>query len=65
MLPRFLPDLPKREQDRLEAIVEREALRFWKGFERPNKAKRSLTVDGRKRTIVTTRTGSRTFLRHM
>jgi len=41
MLPRFLPDLPDREQDRLEAIVEREALKFWKSFERAHKAKRS------------------------
>jgi uncharacterized protein DUF6968 len=39
MLPKFLPDLPKRQQDRLEAIVEREALKFWKGVERAHKAK--------------------------
>jgi len=41
MLPKFLPDLPKREQDRLEAFVEREALKFWKGVERAGKAKAS------------------------
>jgi hypothetical protein len=39
MLPKFLPDLPKREQDRLEAFVEGEALKIWKGVERAHKAK--------------------------
>ena len=43
MLPRFLPDLPRRQQARLEAIVEREALRFWKSLERAHKAKRGRT----------------------
>ena len=28
-MPKFLPVLPKPQQDRLEAIVEREAARFW------------------------------------
>ena len=50
MLPKFLPDLPKRQQDRLEAIVEREALKFWKGIERAHKAKLSKKVKGRPRT---------------
>jgi hypothetical protein len=39
MLPRFLPDLPHREQDRLEAMVEREATKFWRRSERAHKAK--------------------------
>jgi hypothetical protein len=52
MLPKFLPDLPKREQDRLEAFVEREALKFWKGLERAHKAKLSKKVNGRPRTIA-------------
>jgi hypothetical protein len=30
-MPRFLPDLPKREQDRLKSMVEREAIRFLRG----------------------------------
>jgi uncharacterized protein DUF6968 len=48
LMPRFLPDLPKRQQqDRLEAMVEREALKFWKGFERAHKAKAS-----RRRTVT-------------
>jgi len=38
-MPRFLPDLPKREQDRLESIVEREIVRFWKGVVRSGKNK--------------------------
>jgi hypothetical protein len=41
MLPKFLPDLPKREQDRLEAMVEREATKYWRSFERAHKAKTS------------------------
>ena len=49
MLPKFLPDLPKREQDRLEAFVEREALRFWKGVERAHKAKLSRRLKGQQR----------------
>jgi len=49
MLPKFLPDLPKRQQDRLEAIVEREAIKFWKGVERAHKAKTSKKSKGRKR----------------
>jgi hypothetical protein len=28
-MPKFLPELPKPQQDRLEALVEREAARFW------------------------------------
>ena len=40
-LPRFLPTLPTPQQDRLEAIVEREAMKFWRRFERNHKAKAS------------------------
>src|SRR5262245_22840037 len=39
MLPRFLPDLPRQQQARLEAIVEREVIKFWKRVERHHKAK--------------------------
>jgi len=40
-MPKFLPYLPKPQQDRLEALVEREANKFWRGVERAHKAKRS------------------------
>jgi hypothetical protein len=40
-MPKFLPSLPKPQQDRLEAMVEREAIKFWCGVERAHKAKRS------------------------
>ena len=38
-MPKFLPDLPKTEQDRLQSIVDREALKFWKDVERGHNAK--------------------------
>ncbi len=38
-MPKFLPVLPKPYQDRLEAMVEREATKFWRRFERAHKAK--------------------------
>jgi hypothetical protein len=40
-MPKFIPDLPKPQKDRLQALVEREALRFWKSVERAHKAKRT------------------------
>jgi Domain of unknown function (DUF6968) len=40
-MPKFLPSLPKPQQDRLEAMVEREATRFWRRVERAHKVKRS------------------------
>lgn len=40
-MPKFLPDLPKPQQGRLEAIVEREAIKFWRSLERAHKAKTS------------------------
>jgi hypothetical protein len=45
-MPKFLPALPKPHQDRLEAMVEREATKFWRRIERAHKAKTS----NRKRT---------------
>ena len=56
MLPKFLPDLPKRQQDRLEAIVEREAVKFWRRLERAHKAKRSKKSNRRKRTKAADKT---------
>jgi hypothetical protein len=38
-MPKFLPDLPKPQQDRLQSIVDREALKFWRAVERAHKAK--------------------------
>jgi hypothetical protein len=38
-MPKFLPSLPKPHQDRLEAMVEREATKFWRSVERAHKAK--------------------------
>ena len=38
-LPRFLPDLPKRERARLERIVDREATKYWRRLERAHKGK--------------------------
>ena len=40
-MPKFLPYLPKPQQDRLEALMEREADKFWRGVERAHKAKTS------------------------
>jgi hypothetical protein len=40
-MPKFLPALPKPEQDRLEAMVEREATKFWRRVERAHTAKTS------------------------
>ena len=51
-MPRFLPQLPKPYQHRLEAIVEREATKFWRRLARPRTAKTSKMLKGRKRTTV-------------
>jgi hypothetical protein len=40
-MPKFLPALPKPHQDRLEAMVEREATKFWRRIGRARKAKTS------------------------
>ena len=52
-LPRFLPTLPEPQQDRLEAMVEHEAIKFWRRFERAHKAKASKR---RKRTTAVRKT---------
>ena len=38
-MPKFLPSLPRPYQDRLEAMVEREATKFWRSIERAHKRK--------------------------
>jgi hypothetical protein len=40
-MPKFLPSLPKPHQDRLEAMVEREATKVWRRVEKARKAKTS------------------------
>ncbi len=40
-MPKFLPELPKPYQDRLEAMVEREVTKFWRRIGRARKAKTS------------------------
>ena len=40
-MPKFLPALPKSHQDRLAAMVEREATKFWRRIERASKVKTS------------------------
>ena len=49
-MPKFLPWLPKPQQARLEAIVERELTRWVRGAERARKARRSKTSKALKRT---------------
>jgi hypothetical protein len=55
-MPMFLPDLPKPQQDRLEAMVEREATKFWRHAERVHRAKRSKESKGRKRPTAADKT---------
>jgi hypothetical protein len=45
-MPKVIPDLPKPQKDRLQALVEREALRFWKSVERAHKANVRGSRDG-------------------
>lgn len=40
-MPKFLPPLPKPQRDRLEAMVEDEAIKYWRSLERAYKAKRT------------------------
>lgn len=47
-MSKFLPELPQPHQNRLEAIVEREATDFWRRA-RAHKAKTSKPSKGRKR----------------
>ena len=49
-LPKFLPWLPKPQQARIEAIVEREIAKWVRRAERAHKAKSSKPTKGRKRT---------------
>lgn len=51
-MPKFLPELPQPYQDRLAAIVEREATRFWRRLERAYKAKTAKPSKGRKRATA-------------
>jgi hypothetical protein len=53
---KFLPELPKPQRDRLEAMVEREATKFWRGVERAHKAKRSKGSNRRKRSKTADKT---------
>jgi hypothetical protein len=46
-MPKFLPWLPKAQQKRLEAIIEREITRWVRRAERAHKAKRSRESKGR------------------
>jgi Domain of unknown function (DUF6968) len=52
-MPKFLPALPKPHQARLEAMVEREATKFWWSVERAHKAPQAA---GRRAEASTTRT---------
>jgi hypothetical protein len=56
-MPKFLPHLPKREEQRIEAMVEREALKFWRRAERAHKAKTSKKSQPRKRMKTRLRRG--------
>ena len=49
-MPKFLPWLPKPQQARLEAIVEREIARWVRRAERAQKAKSSKPSRGRKKS---------------
>jgi hypothetical protein len=55
-MPKFLPDLPKPQQNRLEAMVQREATKFWRRAERVPRAKRSKESKGRKRRTAPDKT---------
>jgi hypothetical protein len=48
-MPKFLPELPKPHRDRLEALTEREAIKFWRQVERAAKAKSAKDAKGRTR----------------
>ena len=38
-LPKFVPELPPPHRERLEALVEREAIKLWRQIERAAKSK--------------------------
>lgn len=54
-MPKFLPELPKPHQDRLEAIVNCEATKFWRA-QGSKRAKTSKASTGRKRTKTSDKT---------
>jgi hypothetical protein len=49
-MPKFLPEIPKPHRDRLEAIVEHEATKFWRRADRSQRTKTSKASKSRKRT---------------
>jgi hypothetical protein len=49
-MPKFLPALPKPQQARIEAIVDREIGRWVRSAERAQKAKSSKPSSGRKKS---------------
>jgi hypothetical protein len=55
-MPKVLPWLPKPQQDRLQAIVEREVTKWARRAERAHKAKTSKPSKGRTRTKAAGRT---------
>jgi len=55
-MPKFLPELPKPYQDRLEAIVDREATKFWRRAQGARRAKTAKASSGRKRTKTADKT---------
>ena len=55
-MPKFLPELPKPQRDRLEAMVEREATKFWRGVEHAHEPKRSKESNRPKRTTAADKT---------
>jgi len=56
-MPKFIPpELPKIQRDRVEASVERQAIRFWRRVERAHKTKRLKEWKRRNRTRTTTKT---------
>ena len=48
-LPRFLPQFPRKLQDRLAAIVEREEIGYWQNLVREKKAKRASRLKAERR----------------
>jgi hypothetical protein len=56
VMPRFLPDLLKPGQARLEAMVKREEIKFWRTVERAHTAKTSKKSNGRRRARAADKT---------
>jgi len=51
-MPKFLPWVPKPQQDRLQVMVDREVAKWARRAERAHKAKRSKPSKERKRTVA-------------